>query len=487
MKSNHLSMLWISLSRLAQALIGLLSLKVITHWLPVEQFAKLGLITAFTGFFGLFLINPVGQYINRHTHEWYHTGNLISQLRKFNLYITILAFLGFLTGIIWGYTTSATSSSYSYIFMLGLGIGASIWIGTWNNTLIPLLNMLGLRIKSINLAFLTVALGLAISILFVGIKQDALFWLYGQLLGLSICSIIAHRVLLKICDTSHALTSRFIEPNVIKAYCIPIAITAGLLWSLTSGYRFIVDSVWGSYNLGLLILGLGVASQFWSVVEAIVSQIILPKYYQQLSYGNRNYSIAAFNNMINTVFPIYVLMLGLGVSSCISLISILVDPKYHSSIVFCQIAMFAEFFRASSSMLNQSAQIDKKMAAMLTPYLIATIFAAIGLIMLLKSKLDFIYVPLILMTALGITSVISLISASRRVTVKINITLLCSASLLSLLPISASRLLKASSLLGNMSILTLMAVISLLSMAIILRYNRSFREIISTKLPHENH
>ena len=62
-----------------------------TSLLEPKDYGIYALLVAFQGFCGLFLINPVGQHINRHTHAWWDDGTLLKRLAGYNTYILVVS------------------------------------------------------------------------------------------------------------------------------------------------------------------------------------------------------------------------------------------------------------------------------------------------------------------------------------------------------------------------------------------------------------
>ena len=80
--------------RFAAAAMALISIRVVTTVLTPEQFGELALLVAVQMFCGLFLINPVGQHINLHTHAWWDSGTLLSRLKSYRLYVLAVSLVG---------------------------------------------------------------------------------------------------------------------------------------------------------------------------------------------------------------------------------------------------------------------------------------------------------------------------------------------------------------------------------------------------------
>ena len=63
-------MILIIFGRAAQFTLLLMVMRVATTYLPPAEMGRLSLITAAIAFYALFLVNPVGMFINRRFHSW---------------------------------------------------------------------------------------------------------------------------------------------------------------------------------------------------------------------------------------------------------------------------------------------------------------------------------------------------------------------------------------------------------------------------------
>ena len=80
--------------RICAALIALFVLRAATTLLVPEEYGKLSLLVVLQMFCGLILINPVGQYINLHTHAWWDDGSLLPRLKKYRNYVLGVSCIG---------------------------------------------------------------------------------------------------------------------------------------------------------------------------------------------------------------------------------------------------------------------------------------------------------------------------------------------------------------------------------------------------------
>lgn len=481
-------MVWLGLARIAQALIGLAALRLSTHYLPVEQFGLLGLLTGITTCFGLLLVNPLGQHVNRHTHEWHQQHALLYRLRQYNLYLLGLSVTAFGVSAFWFGSRLVPSPDWLTILAVGITMSAMVWVGTWNATLVPLLNMLGLPLQSAGLALFTAVACLLCSVVAVGWQQTAHMWLTGQILGLLAAAAWALQQLKKLPRTENRPPSgsAFITHRQIADYCLPIAASTGLMWLLTSGYRFYVDHTWGPHALGLLIVGFAVAGQFWAIIETVGTQAIYPKYYLVLSRNDRHLSTQAFNQMLNILIPSYVLMLCFALAISSRLLPLLADSRYATAAQFCQIAMISEFLRVLTNVIMQATQIAQKTASMIYPYLFACLVGLAGLIVLQETDGNVLLLPWVLLAAWGAALLYSLAKVQSLATISIRWYTLGYALLAGGTLFIAGQIFRlGGGPLHDLAFISACGILTITFLYLIQRNNPEYFEIMKIQLPAE--
>jgi len=105
MKVNEIVSLWagkerrdlitILLGQGLQAVTGLVAIRLLTSLLPPEEAGRYYILLSLAAFFALFLISPIGNYINRKTHEWHRSGTIQNNLHLFWLYLLGVALFAF--------------------------------------------------------------------------------------------------------------------------------------------------------------------------------------------------------------------------------------------------------------------------------------------------------------------------------------------------------------------------------------------------------
>ncbi len=183
-------LLLVGAGRLVTTMLGLAAIRAVTTFLTPEQYGEFVLLLATQSFFGLFLVNPIGQHINLHTHDWWDKGTLLARLKSYSRYILLVSLAA-------GLVVFSINQHYSLQQLLwtSLAMFAMVLTGTWNSTLIPMLNMLGFRGASVLWGVVTSVLSLFCSILLVLWVPSATAWFAGQAVGLGIGAIGANYAL----------------------------------------------------------------------------------------------------------------------------------------------------------------------------------------------------------------------------------------------------------------------------------------------------
>ena len=142
-------MIVIIFGRAAQFILLLMVMRVATTYLPPEEMGRLSLITAAVAFYALFLVNPVGMFINRRLHAWDELGRAKYYLKLHWIYLLIVSVFAAASLAVLN-NTHTFGFQFNTIWLLVLVCGSLIF-NTINQTAIPSLNMLELRGRFITL------------------------------------------------------------------------------------------------------------------------------------------------------------------------------------------------------------------------------------------------------------------------------------------------------------------------------------------------
>lgn len=352
--------------RLATALLSLITIRAVTTFLTPAQYGVLALLLAVQMFCGLFLINPVGQHINLHTHAWWDDGSLMARLKQYRLYVFAVSLIG--GAVVFGMVKQQTNEQ---VLWTSVAMFAAVFAGTWNATLIPMLNMLGFRAASVLWSIATVTTGLVCAISFVIWWPSATAWFAGLAVGMGIGALGAKYVL-----RQHALRVDSVEVGVslidrrtVFSYCLPLAFATGLMWMQLSGYRFLIEGYWGLAQLGFMAVGLQLAGQISALAESLSMQFLYPLFYRRVSaHEEHDEVVLAFSDLLNTLVPVYFVLTGLIVLIAPYLLILLVAAQFQDAITFVMLGAGIELCRVLGNLLSNAAHVRRKTKSLALPY-----------------------------------------------------------------------------------------------------------------------
>ncbi|MBU3612837.1 lipopolysaccharide biosynthesis protein [Polynucleobacter sp. MG-27-Goln-C1] len=380
LKENQIDFLLVSSGRLLVALLTLVSIRMVTTYLDPVQFGELAILISLQTFFGLLFINPVGQYINLKTHQWWEDGVVVGHLKLFRIYFLLIALIGFVVAFIVGERFSGSGFHYAIVILL------MILMASWNGILIYLLNMLGFRLASTSMMVITALISLCASVFLVINKPSAPGWFLGQSVGMFVGALVAILFLIK--QQHQRTTKKEYHPVIDKValwrYCFPLAAATAFMWCQLSGYRFFIEHYWGLAALGLLSIGLQIPSQIAALIESLVMQYLYPYFYSSLNRDKTQEGLEkSMSDLINLAIPIYILVCGGIMLGGPYLVKMLVGPQFYISSGILSIGALIEFFRMSANLFGNAAHAKLKTGLLAMPYFIG---ASTVFILLLASE-----------------------------------------------------------------------------------------------------
>ena len=361
----------VSGGRLATALISLIAIRAVTTFLSPDQYGELSLLLTVQMFCGLFLVNPVGQHVNLHTHEWWDDGTLIARLKSYRPYIWVVSLIGVSIVVV-----VSMNQPSPQLFWTSIAMFVMVSMATWNATLIPMLNMLGFRAASVFWGIVTLGVGLAGSIMLISWFPSPIAWFSGQAVGMSFGALGSYYILRR-----HSInTSKFqgsvklIDKKTILKYCFPLALATGFMWVQLSGYRFMIQEYWGLSQLGFFVIGLQLAGQIFGVAESLSMQFLYPLFYRRVTERLKQVEVeSALSDLLNTLIPVFTILAGLLIVSAPYLLKILVASEYQSAINFVMLGAGIEMCRVLGNLFSNAAHVKRKTKSLALPYAIGAV------------------------------------------------------------------------------------------------------------------
>ena len=359
-------MLLVGSGRLVATLLALVAIRAVTTFLTPEQYGEFALLLTVQSFFGLFLVNPIGQHINLHTHAWWDKGTLLARLKSYSHYVLLVSLAAGLVVFSFNQHHSLEQAQWTATAMF-----AMVVTSTWNSTLIPMLNMLGFRGASVLWGVVTAVLSLFCAILLVLWLPSATAWFAGQTIGLGIGAIGAKYVLRKNATQPVFFQKSLplIDKKTILRYCFPLALATGLMWLQLSGYRFLVEKYWGLAQLGFLAIGLQLAGNIFALAESLAMQFLYPLFFRRVTEHENHAQVElALSDLLNTLVPLYLVLGGLIMLSAPYLLKILVAPQFQNAVSFVMLGSGIEMCRVLGNVFSNAAHVKRKTTTLALPY-----------------------------------------------------------------------------------------------------------------------
>lgn len=380
-------MIVVLLGNAAQFILLLLAMRLATSYLSPDEMGRLSLITAATAFFALFLVNPVGMFINRRFHAWDALGRAKYYLKLHWLYLLMVSgaaacSLAFLNSL------GVLGSQFSTAWLLLLVCG-SLFFNTINQTAIPSLNLLEFRGRFFILTLATIGMGLVSAYLLVrAFSPTAEYWLMGLLIGQALVAVLGVAVLFAKLQTSAAVQRPTkTHLRILFGFAWPVAVSVGFNWLQTQGYRFLAADSLGLAALGLFVAGYGISAGLLAAFEAVLTTYLQPRFYKSVSNSCTATQSMAWNTYAEAILPSLMLVTFILIALAPELTRFMVGPAYQSSSQFVVWGVLAEGARIVAGVYGMSAHAKMKTRLLLMPNLLGAIVCS-ALILLLAPKLS---------------------------------------------------------------------------------------------------
>ncbi|MDN5130740.1 lipopolysaccharide biosynthesis protein [Aliarcobacter butzleri] len=369
------------IGRVLQIIIALLSIKIATKYLEPIEMGNYYLIMSIVGLYGFFLINPVGQYINRNTHRWYEEKKIMNVFFVFNFYIVLMSFISFIFTYLL-YKVGIGNSIEMFYFILFVSL--YIFFNTWNQTIIPMINLLENRVSFILFTIGTQIIGLLLSIYFINYFDfKGIFWILGQVFGFGLFAIFALLYFIRKIQNDFNISNSFrmIKYDNIKSvlkFSLPLSFGVLFLWMQTQSYGIIIEKYISAEFLGYFGVGIALAFAISSAFETVVMQYLYPMMYKNMKDESKFKN--TINDILNLIVPIYFLLALFVSFLSFYFIKILVDAKYYDTYIYTIFGIWIAFFRMSSNMIANIAHAKIDTKKLIFPYAVGGILSVVGVL-----------------------------------------------------------------------------------------------------------
>lgn len=351
-------------------MLALAMMRVATMLLPPAEMGRISLVLTTTAFFALFMINPVGMFINRRLHAWQDSGVARCYLIRYAGYLLLVAI--FAAAILpFLYISGVVNFGVSIAWLIFL-VSGSLFFNTINQTAIPSLNMLGDSRMFVSLSVLSVAASFICAIFFVTQEQLlAQYWLFGLLVGQTILALIGCKVLFSrlknqgISRNKSAICRSHVK--VLFSFAWPVAIAAGLGWVQGQGYRYLMSEQLGLMQLGLFVAGYGVSAGILAGFESVLTTYFQPRLYQQVSSNLPGIQAEAWQRYASAVIPSLILTVALIVILAPELTRIFLGENFQSASEYVVWGALAEAARVLMGVYSLIAHVHMRTRWLIFP------------------------------------------------------------------------------------------------------------------------
>lgn len=373
-------MITIIFGRAAQFLLALAMMRVATTLLSPEEMGRVSLVLSTIAFFALFLINPVGMFINRRLHAWQASGVARHYLIRYANYLLLVALIAAIS-LPFFYMTGVVNFGISIGWLIFLVCG-SLLFNTINQTAIPSLNMLGDSRKFVFLSIATIAASFACSTLLVQtVQPSAQYWLLGLLLGQTLLGVLGTKILFARLNKPGILHAPLVihgrHLQALFSFAWPVAIAAGLGWVQGQGYRYLLEGQLGLAQLGLFVAGYGISAGMIAGFESVLTTYFQPRLYRDVSMDHPVGQAQAWQRYAAAVIPSLLLTVALIVMLAPELTRLFLGENFQAAADFVVWGTLAEAARVLMGIYSLIAHVYMRTRWLILPGLIGAILAII--------------------------------------------------------------------------------------------------------------
>lgn len=373
-------MITIIFGRAAQFLLALAMMRVATTLLSPEEMGRVSLVLSTIAFFALFLINPVGMFINRRLHAWQASGVARHYLIRYANYLLLVALIAS-TSLPLFHMTGVVNFGISIGWLIFLVCG-SLLFNTISQTSLSSLNFLGDSGKFVLLSVATIAASFACATLLVqAVQPSAQYWLLGLLLGQTLLGVLGTKILFARLNKPGVLHAPPVihrrHLHVLFSFAWPVAIAAGLGWVQGQGYRYLLEGQLGLAQLGLFVAGYGISAGMIAGFESVLTTYFQPRLYRDVSMNHPVKQAQAWQRYAAAVIPSLLLTVALIVMLAPELTRLFLGENFQTAADFVIWGALAEAARVLMGVYSLIAHVYMRTRWLILPGLIGAILAII--------------------------------------------------------------------------------------------------------------
>ncbi|MGF1902957.1 lipopolysaccharide biosynthesis protein [Aliivibrio sifiae] len=458
MKKLNKDFVILTLGKILQVAIALLSVRLLTSLLSTTEVGNYYLLITILTLLNFTFLNPIGQYYNRHIIPWRLSKNLsnASLVLVFTRFFGVLCSLIISTVVFYVFDYEVYYSLCEFLLFIFVSLMASSFLVYLN-----VINILGNRVLFIKYLLVSLILGLSFSLLITEfIDKSGMAWLYGIAIAQLLLFIPVYKKVTAGERTVYSKLKAKLDYLTIKkvfVFSLPVTITLFLQWGQNSSYRIIVEDKYSIEVLAYVAVGLSVATAIYSAVESLATQYFMPIYLRDINNATQKERAEAWNKLAAYVLPIYFLLMSYTIFTAPFLMKVLINEKFHGAYIYLMIGASIEFFRVSSNVFYLISQSEVKTKSTITPYLIGFSFVVVALYFV-NAKEYLWLIPSILSFSYLLIATILFINMKKLLSIKLPVLQILKATVLSLPFISLLIIDGNQNIIGSLTIIGISGV-----------------------------
>jgi O-antigen/teichoic acid export membrane protein len=368
----------IILGRTAQFLLALVMMRVATTLLSPVEMGRVSLVLTTIAFFALFLVNPVGMFINRRLHSWQANGTARHYLISYvNYLLMVMSIAAICLPLLYVIGVMNFGISLDWLIFLVCG---SLLFNTINQTAIPSLNLLGDSGKFVLLSVASILVSfICATLLVLMVQPSAQYWLLGLLTGQTILGCIGTKVLFaRLQETGTINVPPTIHRQHLQAifsFAWPVAIAAGFGWVQGQGYRYLIEGQLGLAQLGLFVAGYGISAGMIAAFESVLTTYFQPRLYRDVSNYHPVRQAHAWQRYAASVIPSLVLTVAFIVMLAPELTRIFLGENFQSAAEYVVWGALAEAARVLMGIYSLIAHVHMRTRWLIWPSLVGAVLS----------------------------------------------------------------------------------------------------------------
>ncbi len=371
----------LGVGKLLQMILLFFAVRLFTTYLSDQEIGNLILMVSVASFFGMAVINPVGSFINRKLNSWKETGQIFSNFISFNYYVVLISLLTLIVPYLLSFAGIGDSLDTLYF---SLALFLFVFFNTWNQTIIPSLNLLFYRKQFVIFTLLSTSLYLMLSTLLVQFfEPTAISWIFGQSFGLALGFFMALVFFLKVVVINESKSLPDVDWAGIRRvsrFSLPLSLATLLFWVLGNSYKLIIEGALSAEELAYIGLGLSLATSLAGAIETLLMQVFQAPFYKGISECDSiDERARLFQSFINNTIPVMGAALFMLIAISPFVLAILADSRFISAYIFLMCGLLIEFLRVSVNIISHAAHSELQTHKNIIPYLWGALIASLSI------------------------------------------------------------------------------------------------------------